>query len=54
MESEANYWATHLAIWYMPNPDQLYGVSNKLGGNPLGFLAATQQQWFPQYFYLTK
>lgn len=54
VEAEAAYWSTHLPVWYMPNPDQLFGVSNKIGGTPNGFLAYTQQQFYYQYFYAVK
>ena len=35
----------------MPNPDQLFAVSDTVGGQRAGFLSMTQQYDFPQYWY---
>ena len=55
VKTEANYFAKALPVFYFPNPDFLLAVNTKkVGGQPDGFLAMTQQQWYPQYFYTLK
>ena len=50
---EASYIQTHLPVWFMPDGDYLLAVnSTKVAGPPDGWTAMTQQQWFPQYWYV--
>jgi peptide/nickel transport system substrate-binding protein len=50
---EAGYIQTHLPVWFMPDQDYLLAVNvNKVAGPPDGWTAMTQQQWFPQYWYV--
>ena len=55
VKTEAQYFATHLPVWFMPDGDYLLAVnSKKVGGQPDGWTSMTQQQWFPQYWYAVK
>jgi peptide/nickel transport system substrate-binding protein len=50
---EARYIQTHLPVWFMPDGDYLLAVNTtKVAGPPDGWTAMTQQQWFPQYWYV--
>jgi peptide/nickel transport system substrate-binding protein len=50
---EAAYIQTHPPVWFMPDQDYLLAVnSGKVAGPSDGWLAMTQQQWFPQYWYV--
>jgi len=50
---EAAYMQTHLPVWFMPDGDYLLAVNTtKVAGPPDGWTAMTQQQWFPQYWYV--
>ncbi|HLH65247.1 MAG TPA: ABC transporter substrate-binding protein [Solirubrobacteraceae bacterium] len=52
--AEASYLTKSLPVFFMPDGDYLLAVSNKVGGPPEGWTAMTQQQWFPQYWWLNK
>ena len=39
---------------FEPGPAVVYAVSSKVGGDPLGFGALTQQSLLPQYWYLNR
>jgi peptide/nickel transport system substrate-binding protein len=55
VKTEAQYWATHPPVWFMPERDYLLAVnSKKVGGQPDGWTSMTQEQWFPQYWYTVK
>jgi peptide/nickel transport system substrate-binding protein len=54
VENEVNYEAKALPAFFFPALDNLVAVSNKVGGSPTAFLALTQQQDEPQFFYLKK
>ena len=54
VKTEAAYLTRALPVFYLPDEDYLLAVSNKVGGPSDGWTAMTQQQWFPQYWYLTK
>ena len=54
VDNEANYWAKNLALFYMPNIDQLIGVGKNVGGSPDGWLGFGYQLAFPQFLYVTK
>ena len=50
---EASYLQTHLPVWFMPDEDYLLAVNTtKVASPPDGWTAMTQQQWFPQYWYV--
>ncbi len=50
---EAPYVQTHPPVLFMPDCDYLLAVNvNKVAGPPDGWTAMTQQQWFPQYWYV--
>jgi peptide/nickel transport system substrate-binding protein len=52
---EAQYFATHVPVLFMPDQDNLEAVNvKKVGGPPDGWTVMTQQQYFPQYWYVTK
>jgi peptide/nickel transport system substrate-binding protein len=54
VKTEAAYLTRALPVFYLPDEDYLLAVTNKVGGPSDGWTAMTQQQWFPQYWYLTK
>jgi hypothetical protein len=50
---EAAYIQKNPPVWFMPDGDYLLAVnSDKVGGATDGWTAMTQQQWFPQYWYV--
>jgi peptide/nickel transport system substrate-binding protein len=50
---EANYISENPPVLFMPDQDYLLAVNaKKVGSPPDGWTAMTQQQWFPQYWYL--
>jgi peptide/nickel transport system substrate-binding protein len=52
---EAQYFATHMPVLFMPDQDNLEAANaKKVGGAPDGWTAMTQQQYFPQYWYAVK
>jgi peptide/nickel transport system substrate-binding protein len=52
---EANYFATHLPVLFGPSQDNLMAaIGTKVGSQPDGWTAMTQQQYFPQYWYQVK
>jgi len=52
--AEAAYLAKSLPAYFFPNPDLIWAVSKKIGGPANSFLALTQYQTFPQYWYVNK
>ncbi len=55
VKKEATYIAGHPPVLWMPDYDYLLAVnSKKVAGPPDGWTALTQQQWFPQYWYIKK
>ena len=55
VKNEAAYFAKSLPVLFMPDQDYLLAVNRRRSaGPPDGFLAMTQQQWFPQYWYVKK
>ena len=53
IKAEAIYMQTHLPVWFMPDGDYLLAVNtNKVAGPADGWTAMTQQQWYPQYWYV--
>ena len=53
VKTEAAYFETHSPVFFMPDQDYLIAVNtNKVAGPADGWLAMTQQQWFPQYWYV--
>jgi len=53
--SEASYFGTHPPVAFFPARDYLLAVnSKKVGSVPDGWTAMTQEQWWPQYWHLTK
>ncbi len=54
-KKEADYWARYVPVLFMPDRDYLLAVNaKKVGGQPDGWTAMTQEQWFPQYWYSVK
>jgi peptide/nickel transport system substrate-binding protein len=51
---EAQYLTANPPVLFLPGPAVVYAVSNKVGGDPAGFGALTQQSLQPQYWYLTR
>jgi peptide/nickel transport system substrate-binding protein len=52
---EAQYFATHMPVLFMPDQDNLEAANvKKVGGAPNGWMAMTQQQYNPQFWYLVK
>ena len=49
---EARHLTAALPVLFEPGPAVVYAVSSKVGGDPLGFGALTQQSFLPQYWYL--
>jgi peptide/nickel transport system substrate-binding protein len=52
---EAQFFATHIPVWFMPDGDQLMAANFKhVGGQSDGWTAMTQQTYFPNYWYRVK
>ncbi len=50
---EAAYLETHPPVFFMPDGDYLLAVNtDKVAGPPEGWTVMTQQQFFPQYWYV--
>jgi peptide/nickel transport system substrate-binding protein len=50
---ETTYIQTHPPVLFMPARDYLLAVNTtKVAGPPDGWTAMTQEQWFPQYWYV--
>jgi peptide/nickel transport system substrate-binding protein len=55
VKTEASFFEKNPPVFFMPDGDYLLGVnSKKVGSQPDGWTAMTQQQWFPQYWYMVK
>ena len=55
VKTEAQYFATHVPVLFMPDLDYLLAVNGKkVGGSAIGWTVMTQQQFFPQYWYTVK
>jgi peptide/nickel transport system substrate-binding protein len=55
VKTEAQYFSSNLPVWFMPDQDYLVAVNSKaVGGESDGWTMMTQQQFFPQYWYLLK
>jgi hypothetical protein len=55
VKTEADYEAKHLPVLFGPDQDNLMAANTKkVGGQPDGWTAMTQQQYFPNYFYVVK
>ena len=52
--SEAAYFAQAPPVLFMPDQDYLMAVNQQGRFGPDGWTAMTQQQWYPQYWYLVK
>ncbi|MGA2469075.1 MAG: ABC transporter substrate-binding protein [Solirubrobacteraceae bacterium] len=53
VKAEAAYLETHPPVFFMPDGDYLLAVNtNKVAGPADGWTSMTQQQWFPQYWYV--
>jgi peptide/nickel transport system substrate-binding protein len=50
---EAQYLTAALPVLFEPGPAVVYAVSSKVGGDPRGFGALSQQSFLPQYWYLS-
>jgi hypothetical protein len=50
---EASYLQTHPPVLFMPDQDYLLAVNtNKVAGPAQGWTVMTQQQWYPQFWYV--
>jgi peptide/nickel transport system substrate-binding protein len=55
VKTEATYLTAQMPVFYLPDLDYLVAVNQKRVGGPApGWTAMTQQQWFPQYWYVVK
>jgi peptide/nickel transport system substrate-binding protein len=55
VKTEATYLTAQMPVFYLPDLDYLLAVNEKKVGGPApGWTAMTQQQWFPQYWYVVK
>jgi peptide/nickel transport system substrate-binding protein len=55
VETEAQYFAKQLPVLFMPDQDYLLAVNiKKVGGASDGWTDMTQQQFFPQFWYMLK
>jgi hypothetical protein len=55
IKNEVNWFEKDPPVLFSPDADYLLGVNiHKVGGQPEGWTAPTQQQWFPQYWYTVK
>ncbi len=55
VKTEADYFAKNPPVFFMPDNDYLVAVNTKkVAGPPKGWTSMTQQQWFPQYWYVVK
>ncbi len=54
VETENNYEAKAVPVFFFPDQDTLSVVTDKLGGPPASFTILTQQATQPQYWYLKK
>ena len=55
VKNEASYLTKSMPVFFMPDEDYLLAVNTKVVGGPAdGWTALTQQQWYPQYWYLVK
>jgi peptide/nickel transport system substrate-binding protein len=54
ISNEVKYFSTSYPVFWMPDPDQVFAVSNKVGGSAKAFLTLSYQQVVPQLMYLNK
>lgn len=55
VKTEADYFARNPPVFFMPDYDYLLAVnSKKVGGPAKGWTSMTQQQYFPQFWYVVK
>ena len=55
VKTEADYFSKNPPVFFMPDNDYLLAVNiKKVAGPSDGWTAMTQQQWYPQYWYVTK
>jgi len=55
VKTEAQYFSKTLPVLFFPDQDYLVAANaTKVGGPSDGWTTMTQQQFFPQYWYLTK
>lgn len=54
IDNEVSYLRKHYPVFYFPVADQIWAVSNKVGGSANAFLELTQQQWSSNLFYTVK
>ena len=55
VKTEADYFAKNPPVFFMPDYDYLLAVNiKKVAGPSKGWTSMTQQQWFPQYWYVVK
>ncbi len=53
--AESSFFAKDPPVAFMPDQDYLVAVNTKkVGAEPDGWTAMTQQQWWPQYYHLIK
>jgi peptide/nickel transport system substrate-binding protein len=55
VKTEADFFAKNPPVFFLPDYDYLIAVNTKkVAGPPNGWLSMTQQQWYPQYWYIAK
>ena len=55
VKTEASYFAHNPPVFFMPDHDYLVAVNTKkVAGPAKGWTSITQQQYFPQYWYVVK
>ncbi len=55
VKTEADFFAKNPPVFFMPDRDYLLAVNTKkVAGPPDGWTSMTQQQWYPQYWYIVK
>ncbi len=55
VKTEADFFAKNPPVFFLPDNDYLLAVNTKkVAGPPNGWTSMTQQQWFPQYWYIVK
>ena len=54
IKSESDFLTKDVPALYLPNADNIYAVSNHVGGVAKSWMAMTQYVYLPQYWYLRK
>jgi peptide/nickel transport system substrate-binding protein len=54
IKTESDFLTKDVPALYLPNADNIYAVSNRVGGPAKSWMAMTQYVYLPQYWYLRK